>query len=427
MSNMDAVVSAKDLIDTAVRWGWPAIAITDHGVVQAFPEAMKAAKGKDIKIIYGIEGYLTGDNYQQRRANHIIMLAKNSIGLRNIYKMVSLSHLKYLYKSRPRLPKKIIAELREGVIIGSACEAGELIRAIVNKEPEEKLLEIASFYDYLEIQPIGNNAFLIRSDNFPDIQTDEDLININLKVAELAKKLNKMLVATCDVHFLNAKDSIYRAILMKGKGFEDAEKQPPLYLRTTEEMLKEFTYLGEELAYEAVVTNPRKISEMVEVFKPIPDELYSPMIPGADEEIHDMSYAKARELYGENLPKVVQDRLELELNSIIGHGFAVLYLIAHKLVKKSLDDGYLVGSRGSVGSSFVATMTNITEVNPLPPHWRCPHCRHSEFIEDGTYGCGFDMPDKNCPYCNTPMIKDGHDIPLPFLWDLMAIKYLIST
>ena len=412
MSNMDAVVSATDLVNTAARWGWPAIAITDHGVVQAFPEAMKAAKGKNIKIIYGIEGYLTGDDYQQRRANHIILLAKNSIGLHNIYRMVSLSHLKYMYKSRPRLPKKIISELREGVIIGSACEAGELIRAIVNGESDEKLLEIASFYDYLEIQPIGNNAFLIRdNEHFPNIQTDDDLIKINLKVAELAKKLNKMLIATCDVHFLNAKDSIYRAILMKGKGFADAEKQPPLYLRTTEEMLKEFSYLSPEEAYAAVVTNPRKVADMVEVFKPIPDELYSPMIPGADEQIHDMAYAKARELYGKNLPKVVKDRLELELNSIIGHGFAVLYLIAHKLVKKSLDDGYLVGSRGSVGSSFVATMTNITEVNPLPPHWRCPHCQHSEFIEDGSYGCGFDMLDKDCPFCGTPMIKDGHDIP----------------
>ena len=412
MSNMDAVVSATELVNTAVRWGWPAIAITDHGVVQAFPEAMKAAKGKNIKIIYGIEGYLTGDDYQQRRANHIILLAKNSIGLHNIYRMVSLSHLKYMYKSRPRLPKKIISELREGVIIGSACEAGELIRAIVAGESDEKLLEIASFYDYLEIQPIGNNAFLVRDDeHFPNIKNDDDLIKINLKVAELAKKLNKMLIATCDVHFLNAKDSIYRAILMKGKGFADAEKQPPLYLRTTEEMLKEFSYLPPEEAYAAVVTNPRKVADMVEVFKPIPDELYSPMIPGADEQIHDMAYAKARELYGKNLPKVVKDRLELELNSIIGHGFAVLYLIAHKLVKKSLDDGYLVGSRGSVGSSFVATMTNITEVNPLPPHWRCPHCQHSEFIEDGTYGCGFDMPDKDCPFCGTPMIKDGHDIP----------------
>ncbi len=414
MSVLDAVVSATDLISTAARWGWPAIAITDHGVVQSFPEAMKASKKLNIKIIYGIEGYLTGDDHRQKRANHIILLAKNAIGLRNIYRLVSLSHLKYLYHgrfARPSMPKKIIQEYREGIIIGSACEAGELIRAIVNHEPEEKLLEIASFYDYLEIQPIGNNEFMVRKDAFPDVQSDDDLIKINLKVAELAKKLNKMLIATCDVHFLNPNDSVYRAILQKGRGFADYNKQPPLFLRTTEEMLKEFSYLGEEAAYEAVVTNPRKVADMVEVFKPIPDELYSPMIPGADEAIHDMAYARARELYGNNLPKVVQDRLELELNSIIGHGFAVLYLIAHKLVKKSLDDGYLVGSRGSVGSSFVATMTNITEVNPLPPHWRCPHCQHSEFIEDGTYGCGFDMPDKNCPLCGTPMIKDGHDIP----------------
>lgn len=416
MSVLDAVVSAKDLICTAARWGWPAIAITDHGVVQSFPEAMKTVHDKklDIKIIYGVEGYLTGDDYHQKRANHIILLAKNTIGLRNIYKLISLSHLKYMHHGhhpRPSLPKKIIAEYREGIIIGSACEAGELIRAIVAGEPDEKLLEIASFYDYLEIQPIGNNEFLVRSDAFPDITSDDDLIKINLKVAQLAKKLGKMLIATCDVHFLNASDSIYRAILQKGRGFTDYDKQPPLFLRTTDEMLKEFTYLGEEAAYEAVVTNPRRVADMVEVFKPIPDELYSPMIPGADEAIHDMAYAKARELYGKNLPKVVKDRLELELTSIIGHGFAVLYLIAHKLVKKSLTDGYLVGSRGSVGSSFVATMTSITEVNPLPPHWRCPHCQHSEFIEDGTYGCGFDMPDKDCPYCGTPMIKDGHDIP----------------
>ena len=415
MSVLDAVVSAKELVLTAARWGWSAIAITDHGVVQSFPEAMKVAKDKNIKVIYGMEGYLTGDDYEQKRANHIILLAKNAIGLRNIYRLVSLSHLKYMYvgrgRSRPSLPKKIIAEYREGIIVGSACEAGELIRAIVDNQPEEKLLEIASFYDYLEIQPIDNNEFLIRDDRFPDVKTRDDLIKINLKVAQLAQKLHKMLIATCDVHFLNPKDDIYRAILQKSRGFRDYDKQPPLYLRTTDEMLAEFSYLGQEKAYEAVVTNPRKIADSVEVFKPIPDELYSPMIPGADEQIHDMSYAKARDMYGENLPKVVQDRLELELNSIIGHGFAVLYLIAHKLVKKSLDDGYLVGSRGSVGSSFVATMTNITEVNPLPPHWRCPHCRHSEFIEDGTYGCGFDMPDKACPYCGTVMIKDGHDIP----------------
>ncbi|MCI6159213.1 MAG: PolC-type DNA polymerase III [Selenomonadaceae bacterium] len=412
MSAMDAVDSVEDLISTAARWGWPAIAITDHGVVQAFPNAAKVIKDKklDIKILYGMEGYLTGENYEQKKANHIIFIAKNPNGLRNLYQMVSLSHLKYFHR-QPRLPKRIVQEYRDGLLIGSACEAGELIRAIEEKQPEEDLLRIASFYDYLEIQPIHNNDFLKRSPNFPDIQTDDDLRAINRKVAELAKKLGKMLVATCDVHFLNPEDQIYRAIIQKGKGFSDAEMQPPLYLRTTEEMLKEFDYLGEELAYEAVVTNPRKIAESVEVFKPIPDDLYSPQIPGADEEIQSMSYSRAKQMYGENLPKIVQDRLEQELKPIMAHGFSVLYLIAQRLVKKSNDDGYLVGSRGSVGSSFIATMTGITEVNPLPPHYRCPNCQYSHFITDGSYGCGYDLPDKDCPVCGTPLIKDGHDIP----------------
>ncbi|WP_173442800.1 PolC-type DNA polymerase III [Selenomonas ruminantium] len=411
MSDMDAVVSVKDLIKTADSWGWPAIAITDHGVVQAYPDAAKTAEKLNIKVIYGMEGYLTGEDYQQKRANHIIFLAKNPNGLRNLYQMVSLSHVKYFYKNRPRLPKNIIEEYRDGIIIGSACEAGELIRAIVEGQSEEQLIEIASFYDYLEIQPIHNNDFLKREEKFPNINTDEDLININLKVAELAKKLGKMLVATCDVHFLNPEDSIYRAIIMKGKGFKDADFQPPLYLRTTEEMLAEFSYLGEEAAYEAVVTNPRKINDMIEKFKPIPDDLYSPMIPGADEEIESMSYNRAKSMYGENLPEIVEARLQQELKPIIGHGFSVLYLIAQRLVKKSNDDGYLVGSRGSVGSSFIATMTGITEVNPLPPHWRCPHCQYSKFITDGSYGCGYDLPDMECPVCGTPLIKDGHDIP----------------
>ena len=412
MSEMDAVVSAKDLIKTAERWGWPAIAITDHGVVQAFPDADKIAAKANIKIIYGMEGYLAGSSDLKARPFHIIFLAKNIHGLHNLYKMVSLSHMKF-FSRRPQLPREVIEEYREGIIIGSACEAGELIRAIVEGQPEEKLLEIASFYDYLEIQPIQNNEYMKRSDKHPDIQSDQDLININLKVAELAKKLGKMLIATGDVHFLNPDDALYRAILMKGKGFKDAEMQPPLYLRTTEDMLSEFTYLGEELAYQAVVENPRKIADMVEKFKAIPDEdkLYSPMIPGADEEINDMSYKKAREMYGENLPEIVEARLQQELKPIIGHGFAVLYLIAQRLVKKSNDDGYLVGSRGSVGSSFVATMTGITEVNPLPPHWRCPHCQYSKFITDGSYGCGYDLPDKICPVCGTPLTKDGHDIP----------------
>ena len=410
MSSMDAVSSAKALIKTAAKWGWPAIAITDHGCVQAFPDAMSAAKDAGIKVIYGVEGYLVGDDYKQKKAHHIIILAKNPIGLRNLYKLISMSNLRFFFK-RPRLPKKLIQEYREGLIIGSACEAGELMRAIVAGAPNEELLEIASFYDYLEIQPIGNNEFLVREEAFPNINSDDDLVKLNLKVAELAKKLNKPLIATCDVHFLNPEDYIYRAILMKGTGFKDADKQPPLFLRTTEEMLAEFQYLGQEAAYEAVVTNPRKIADMVEKFKPIPDGLYSPMIPGADEAIRDMTYNKAHELYGSQLPEVVQARIDQELKPIIAHGFSVLYLIAHKLVRKSNIDGYLVGSRGSVGSSFVATMTDITEVNPLPPHWRCPYCKHSEFVLDGSYGCGYDLPDKECPVCGTNMLKDGHEIP----------------
>lgn len=415
MSDMDSVLSIKKLISTAAKWGHKAIAITDHGVVQAFLEANKIAKKEKMKILYGMEGYLIEDGCDLKRAHHIVLLAKTPVGIRNLYKIVSISHLKYLYKGRPRIPRKIIAEYREGLIVGSACEAGELIRAVVAGKDDEELVKIAAFYDYLEIQPIGNNAFMIRSERpeYEHIKNDEDLKQINLKVAELANKLNKPLVATCDVHFLNPEDEIYRRILMAGKGFKDADFQPPLYLRTTAEMLEEFSYLGEEKAYEAVVLNSQKIADEIEDFEPICDEekLYSPQIPGADEQIKSMSYKKARAQYGENLPKLVSDRLEMELRSIIGHGYAVLYLIAHKLVKKSLDDGYLVGSRGSVGSSFVAHMTDITEVNSLPPHWRCPNCKHSEFILDGSCGCGFDLPDKECPECQTLMLKDGHNIP----------------
>lgn len=412
MSTMDSVVPTKKLIQTAARWGWDAIAITDHGVVQAFPDAMNTVVDNKlgIKIIYGMEGYLTGDDYKQKHANHIIILAKNTEGLHNLYQLVSLSHLRFLHR-QPRIPKSVLREYREGLILGSACEAGELIRAIVAGQSDEELLAIAKFYDYLEIQPIQNNRFLIRSEEFPTISTDEDLRNINRKVAELAQKLGKMLIATCDVHFLNPEDAIYRTVIMAGKGFDDAELQPPLYLRTTEEMLREFDYLGDELAYEAVVANPRRVAEMVGYFKPIPDNLYSPTIPGADDTIREMSYQRAHQWYGKNLPSVVQARLDQELTPIIGHGFSVLYLIAHKLVKKSNVDGYLVGSRGSVGSSFVATMTDITEVNPLPPHWRCPKCQYSKFITDGSYSSGFDLPDKDCPICGEPLIKDGHDIP----------------
>ena len=414
MSAMDAVISPAELIETAANWGWAAVAITDHGVVQAFPEAAETARklaksGRHIKILYGMEGYLITEP-EQRFANHVIILAKNKTGLDNLYRLVSISQLKF-FRYTARIPKNLLAELREGLIIGSACEAGELIRAIVAEKSEAEIEAIAQFYDYLEIQPYHNNDFLVRSKDFPNITSDEDLIAINKRVAELAKKLGKPLVATCDAHFLNAEDSIYRAILMHGKGFDDAEFQPPLYLRTTEEMLKEFTYLDEKLAFEAVVTNPRMIANSIEELQPIPDGLYSPAIPGADDEIMNMAYSKARRMYGENLPPIVEARLKQELTPIIAHGFSVLYLIAQRLVKKSNDDGYLVGSRGSVGSSFVAAMTGISEVNPLVPHWRCPKCQYSKFITDGSYSCGYDLPDMDCPVCGYPLEKDGHDIP----------------
>lgn len=414
MSAMDAVIPVDKLIKTAAAWGWSAVAVTDHGVIQAFPNAAQTAEklakaGTPIKIIYGMEGYLVND-VKQKFANHVIILAKNKRGLQNLYKLVSISQIKFMHY-RPRIPKSLLSELRDGLIIGSACEAGELIRAIVAGKDDAELEDIANFYDYLEIQPIHNNDFLVRSEDFPTITSDEDLRNINRKVAAVAKKLGKPLVATTDAHFLEPEDSICRAILMQSKGYADAELQPPLYLRTTQEMFAEFDYLDEATAYEAIVTNPNKIAESVEFLKPIPDGTYSPQVAGAEEEICETSYSKARKLYGENLPPIVEARLQQELKPIIAHGFAGLYMIAQRLVKKSNDDGYLVGSRGSVGSSFVATLTGITEVNPLPPHYRCPKCKYSKFFTAGEVGCGYDLPKKICPVCGHPLIKDGHDIP----------------
>ena len=346
-------------------------------------------------------------NVEHLRTNHIVLLVKSQIGMKHLYRLVSDSHIHYFHR-HPRIPRSLLVEFREGLIVGSACEAGELYQAILDGADDSKLEEIAEFYDYLEIQPIGNNQFLI---NQGRVKSVEELQDYNRKIIELGRKLGKPVVATGDVHFLHPQDEIYRKILLMGQGFEDADHQAPLYFRTTEEMLREFDYLGEELAKKVVINDPARILEQVEDVTPLPNQFCPPVIPGAEEEIRTMAYTRAKELYGDPLPKLVEDRLEWELKSIIGHGYAVLYLTAQKLVKKSLDDGYLVGSRGSVGSSFVATMCNITEVNPLPGHYRCPNCKYSEFMETGAIASGYDLPDKDCPQCGHPLIKDGQDIP----------------
>ncbi|HHW08041.1 MAG TPA: PolC-type DNA polymerase III [Clostridia bacterium] len=406
MSAMDGVVDVAEAVKTAARFGHEAIAITDHGVVQAFPEAYEAGQKHGVKIIYGVEGYLLDGEEEKGRTYHIIILAKNPKGLENLYRLITLSHLEHFYR-RPRIPRQALIDYREGLILGTACEAGELVQAYLAGAPMEELCRIADFYDYIEIQPIGNNRFLIDKGI---MQSEDDLRNMNRALVAIGEKLGKPVVATGDVHFLHPEDEIFRRILQKVQNYEEQE-QAPLYYRTTEEMLEEFAYLGPDTARQVVITNPVNISRQIEEIAPLPSELFAPEIPGAEEQVSQMCWAEAKRLYGDPLPDMVAARLKKELDSIITNGFAVLYLIAHKLVKKSNEDGYLVGSRGSVGSSLVATFCGITEVNPLPPHYRCPGCCYSEFVADGSYNSGADLPDRPCPRCGTPLNKDGHDIP----------------
>ena len=379
--------------------------------VKVFNVMLKKLKDKGINTVDEIDSATKDpeaqkEEFKKQRSYHAIILAKNYVGLRNLYKLVSISHLNYFYKN-PRILKSIYKKYSEGLILGSACEAGELYQAIELGKSDEEIENIARDYDYLEIQPIGNNEFLVRNGVVPD---REYLKDINRKIVELGEKLGKLVVATCDVHFMDPQDEIYRRILEAGQGYKDADEQAPLYLRTTEEMLKEFEYLGEEKAYEVVVTNTNKVSDMCDRIDPISPEKCPPHIPGCEEDIKNIAYKKAHELYGDPLPEIVQTRLDKELNSIISNGYSVMYIIAQRLVWKSNEDGYIVGSRGSVGSSLVAFMTGITEVNSLQPHYRCPKCKYSEFDDYGV-GNGFDLPDKDCPKCGTKMAKDGMDIP----------------
>lgn len=448
LSEMDAISSPTALVKQAIKWGHEAVAITDHGVVQALPEAYAASgKGSKIKLILGMEGYLVDDekypDFLNMKTNqyeryHIIFLVKEDTsmdesipkeerkyGRKNLYEMISASNVKY-FKKRPLIPKSLLRKKRDCIIVGSACEQGEVYQAILDDVDEDKLEEIASFYDYLEIQPNGNNAFMLRTSDqeyvtnkrgeekknrYWKVNSEEDLININKKIIALGDKLGKLVVATGDVHFLSEHDAKFRAIIMASKGFDDADNQPPLYFKTTREMLDDFAWAGDR-AREFVIDNPKKIADSImDNIPPIPPGTFQPHIDGANEELTEKCWNKAKDLYGDPVPEYVANRLQRELDSIIGHGFGVLYVIAKRLVEESERNGYLVGSRGSVGSSLAAHFGGISEVNPLAPHYYCKKCKHSEFFLNGEYGSGFDLPVKNCPNCGTPMKRDGHEIP----------------
>ena len=430
-TSVDTVAMARVLLPTLSRFKLNIVAkalnislenhhraVDDAGATaQIFEKFVEMLAERDIHTLrelnrFGVKN--NGDAVRKMPSYHAIILARNDIGRTNLYTLISKSHLDY-FARHPRIPKSEFSKCREGLILGSACEAGELYQAILDDKSEERIARIVDYYDYLEIQPLGNNAFMIGSDRVSKVNSPEDLKEINRQIVRLGEKFNKPVVATCDVHFLDQEDEVYRRIIMAGKGFDDADNQAPLYLRTTDEMLAEFEYLGSAKAKEIVIDNPNRIADWVEKISPVRPDKCPPVIPNSDQMLRDICYNKAHEMYGEDLPEVVTERLERELNSIISNGFAVMYIIAQKLVWKSVEDGYLVGSRGSVGSSFVATMAGITEVNPLSPHYYCPHCHYSDFTSDEVRkyagGCGMDMPDKTCPVCGEALVKDGFDIP----------------
>ncbi len=430
LTSVDTVAMARILMPTLAKFKLNIVAkalnipLDNHhravddaeAAAEIFVKFIKMLKERDIYDLKSLNrfGASNGDAIRKLPTYHAIILARNDIGRTNLYTLVSKSHIEY-FGRRPRIPKSEFSKYREGLILGSACEAGELYQAILNDKSEERIARIVNYYDYLEIQPLGNNRFMIDNERISKVKNEEDLKEINRKIIGLGEKFHKPVVATCDVHFLNPEDEVYRRIIMAGKGFSDADEQAPLYLRTTEEMLEEFEYLGSEKAYEVVIGNPNMIAGWVEKISPVRPDKCPPVIPDSDKTLREICYKKAHEMYGEKLPEVVTERLERELNSIISNGFAVMYIIAQKLVWKSNEDGYLVGSRGSVGSSFVATMAGITEVNPLSPHYYCAKCHYSDFdseeVRSYAGGCGMDMPDRACPECGEPLVKAGFDIP----------------